>query len=163
VASLAATFGGLAAVLGVVAVVVEPLVLVLAVPFGVVAYAMWYQSSGRLARRVYAGVEERARVDGGDPGEGRRANRRRRRSRRARAQARPDGRRGDGDRARTASGGTAAITEREAYDRLGLDPGADEATIKRAYRERVKEVHPDRGGDEKAFKRVTAAYDRLTD
>ena len=51
---------------------------------------------------------------------------------------------------------------REAYRTLGVEPGADEATVKRAYRERVKVVHPDRGGDEAEFKRVTAAYDRLT-
>ncbi|WP_233571989.1 DnaJ domain-containing protein [Halosegnis longus] len=35
--------------------------------------------------------------------------------------------------------------------------------MKRAYREAVKEKHPDRGGDEEEFKDVTAAYDRLTE
>lgn len=58
------------------------------------------------------------------------------------------------------SGPTAA----EAYQTLGLDPGADESSVKRAYREKVKQVHPDAdGGDEEAFKEVTAAYERLTD
>ncbi|RNJ27484.1 J domain-containing protein [Halosegnis longus] len=42
-------------------------------------------------------------------------------------------------------------------------PDADEQAIKRAYREAVKEKHPDRGGDEEEFKDVTAAYDRLTE
>jgi hypothetical protein len=55
-------------------------------------------------------------------------------------------------------------TAAEAYRTLGLDPGADESSIKRAYREKVKQVHPDAdGGDEEAFKEVTAAYERLTD
>jgi curved DNA-binding protein CbpA len=41
---------------------------------------------------------------------------------------------------------------------------ADESAIKRAYRRKVKEVHPDTdGGDEEQFKRVTRAYERLTD
>jgi curved DNA-binding protein CbpA len=52
----------------------------------------------------------------------------------------------------------------EAYRRLDLDPTADEAAVREAYRERVKEVHPDAAdGDEETFKRVTAAYERLTD
>jgi curved DNA-binding protein CbpA len=52
----------------------------------------------------------------------------------------------------------------EAYRTLGLDPGTDEAAVRAAYRQRVKEVHPDRpSGDEDEFKRVTRAYERLTD
>jgi curved DNA-binding protein CbpA len=36
--------------------------------------------------------------------------------------------------------------------------------VRAAYRDRVKEVHPDTdAGDEEAFKSVTAAYERLTD
>jgi hypothetical protein len=83
----------------------------------------------------------------------------------------PRGRRaaGDGvgrrrDRANRARVGPEAdeITEREAYDRLGLDPDADTDAVKRAYREKVKEVHPDtEGGDEDAFKRIKTAYERL--
>jgi len=45
-----------------------------------------------------------------------------------------------------------------AFAELGLDPDADAATVKRAYRDRAKEVHPDAGGDEDAFKRVQEAY-----
>lgn len=52
----------------------------------------------------------------------------------------------------------------EARRVLGVDPGDGEETVRRAYRERVKEVHPDSpDGDPEAFKRVTAAYERLTD
>lgn len=46
-----------------------------------------------------------------------------------------------------------------AYEVLGLPSGADEAAVRRAYRRRVKEVHPDHGGDEREFQRVQAAYD----
>lgn len=168
VAGLTATFGGLAALLGVVGVVLEPLVLVLAVPFGIVAYAMWYQASGRLARRVYRGVEARARTNDGSDRRDRRE--RRARSRQARqARQRVDGgrrsheRRQRRRRERPPGAREPTLGEREAYARLGLEPGADEATVREAYRDRVKDVHPDRGGDEEAFKRVTAAYERLTE
>ena len=46
-----------------------------------------------------------------------------------------------------------------AFDVLGLSPGADEAAVRRAYRRRVKAVHPDHGGDEREFRRLQAAYD----
>ncbi|PSP40370.1 hypothetical protein BRC63_05770 [Halobacteriales archaeon QH_10_70_21] len=46
-----------------------------------------------------------------------------------------------------------------AYDVLGLPHGADEEAVRRAYRRRVKEVHPDQGGDEEEFQRVQEAYD----
>ena len=46
-----------------------------------------------------------------------------------------------------------------AYDVLGLPSGADEEAVRRAYRRRVKEVHPDQGGDEEEFQRVQEAYD----
>ncbi len=45
---------------------------------------------------------------------------------------------------------------------LGVDPDADPETIEAAYRRRVKETHPDQGGSVEAFRRVTAAYDTLT-
>ncbi|MGZ0748054.1 J domain-containing protein [Haloparvum sp. AD34] len=45
-----------------------------------------------------------------------------------------------------------------AFDVLGLSKSADVDEVKRAYRERVKEVHPDQGGDEAEFKRVREAY-----
>ena len=55
-------------------------------------------------------------------------------------------------------------SEREAYEALGLDPSASDEAVRRAYRARVKEVHPDTdGGDEEAFKRVNRAYEQLRD
>jgi hypothetical protein len=46
----------------------------------------------------------------------------------------------------------------EAFAVLGLQAGASEADVRRAYREKVKEAHPDHGGDEDEFKRVREAY-----
>jgi hypothetical protein len=45
-----------------------------------------------------------------------------------------------------------------AFATLGLSPDADVETVTQAYRERVKEVHPDHGGDEETFRRVREAY-----
>lgn len=46
-----------------------------------------------------------------------------------------------------------------AFAELGVPAGASEQEVKAAYRERVKQVHPDQGGDEQAFKRICEAYD----
>jgi hypothetical protein len=46
-----------------------------------------------------------------------------------------------------------------AYAVLGVPSGAGEDTLRRAYRERVKEVHPDHGGDQEEFRKVREAYD----
>ncbi|MBV0923269.1 J domain-containing protein [Halomicroarcula limicola] len=48
--------------------------------------------------------------------------------------------------------------EVQAYAELGLRQGATVDEVKSAYRDRVKEVHPDHGGDEDEFKRVREAY-----
>jgi hypothetical protein len=45
-----------------------------------------------------------------------------------------------------------------AFAELDLDRNADAAEVKHAYRERVKETHPDQGGDEESFRRVREAY-----
>ena len=45
-----------------------------------------------------------------------------------------------------------------AFEALGLPPGADEDDVERAYREQVKEVHPDQGGSREEFTRVREAY-----
>ncbi|WP_370518522.1 J domain-containing protein [Natronomonas sp. CBA1123] len=66
-------------------------------------------------------------------------------------------------RRRADVGPSPGLSRAEAYRRLGLDTDADEGEIKRAYRERIKEAHPDRGGDEAEFKRLTEAYETLTE
>ncbi|MDZ5811140.1 J domain-containing protein [Halorubrum sp. AD140] len=45
-----------------------------------------------------------------------------------------------------------------AFAELDVARDADAAEVKRAYRDRVKETHPDQGGDEESFRRVREAY-----
>jgi ferredoxin len=45
------------------------------------------------------------------------------------------------------------------FEILGIDPDANETEIVRAYRQRVKEAHPDHGGSAREFQRVKAAYE----
>lgn len=47
------------------------------------------------------------------------------------------------------------------FEILDVDPDADDDEIVRAYRERVKAVHPDHGGSIREFLRVQEAYDRI--
>jgi len=47
------------------------------------------------------------------------------------------------------------------FDVLGIDVDADDDEIRRAYRERVKEVHPDQGGSLEEFQLVRRAYTAL--
>ena len=61
----------------------------------------------------------------------------------------------------TDGGESGAATTRSvtaAFSRLGLHPTADTDEVKAAYRERVKEVHPDHGGDGEEFRRLQEAY-----
>lgn len=49
------------------------------------------------------------------------------------------------------------------YDLLDLPRDASAEDVKRAYRRKAREHHPDAGGDEEAFKAVTHAYQVLSD
>lgn len=49
------------------------------------------------------------------------------------------------------------------YDTLGLQKNATDAEIKKAYRSMAMKHHPDRGGDEKTFKKIAQAYECLSD
>lgn len=51
----------------------------------------------------------------------------------------------------------------EAFEHLGLSTAADADEVKTAYRDRVKEIHPDHGGDRKEFERVREAYTTAKD
>ncbi|WP_439028710.1 J domain-containing protein [Haloarchaeobius sp. DT45] len=46
----------------------------------------------------------------------------------------------------------------QAFQALGLPPSASTEEVRSAYRERVKEAHPDHGGSEESFKQVREAY-----
>ena len=171
VVGLAGAFVGMTALLLIGGVVLHPIALALAVPFGAVSYFLWYHATGRLhdqARRSAeaAGPTERERArqraraeanrerayraagtDGGRGATGRRGG--------ARG---PGGARDPRDRAPAAD----RMTEREAYETLGLDRTADGEAVRRRYRERAKRLHPDgEDGDEEDFKELNEAYEVL--
>ena len=162
---LAAVFAGLTVLLVVVALAKQPFLLALALPFGATTYFLWYHASGRLAdraRTVPRGERERGPRFGSEPGAGARfrggADRREEfdpRSRVAGEEARGRG----GRRSARPPPSLAA-----AYRTLDLEPGASEEAVRRAYRAKVKRVHPDTDtGDEERFKAVNRAYERLTE
>jgi curved DNA-binding protein CbpA len=45
---------------------------------------------------------------------------------------------------------------------LGVPPGAPPDAVRRAYRRKLKEVHPDPGGSDEAVRQVVEAYRTLT-
>lgn len=49
------------------------------------------------------------------------------------------------------------------YDVLGVEPTADTATIRKAYRKRSKKTHPDAGGSVAAQQQLNRAHALLTD
>ena len=60
------------------------------------------------------------------------------------------------------------MSERDYYEVLGIDKGADEAKIKKAYKRLAMKYHPDRNADDKSgaetkFKEVRKAYDVISD
>ncbi len=64
-----------------------------------------------------------------------------------------------GGGARPASGGK--MTEEEAYQVLGLQPGASADDISRSHRSLMKKLHPDQGGSTYLAARVNEAKDTL--
>jgi len=174
---IAVVFGGLTVVLTAVGLLINPAVLFLALMFGASTYFMYYHLSGKMAASLYERVERQAAQNTGNarrggfgagPREEWEPPRDSRRARRSRATQGGQRRR---QRSQTASGRqrrqrvqSSGPSPAEAYKRLGLDPDADQSTIKRAYREKVKDVHPDTdSGSEAEFKQVQAAYETLTD
>ncbi|MBI4953670.1 MAG: J domain-containing protein, partial [Myxococcales bacterium] len=53
-----------------------------------------------------------------------------------------------------------AAAPESAWPILGVARDATAEELKRAFRKRALETHPDRGGDAAAFRRVQAAYER---
>ncbi len=157
------------------AIAISPALLILAAIFAAVAYGLYYQASGRLLARMYRGVERRAAVnraqrrrqsDRGGFGAGPREEwtppRQEQRQRARRQRVRQEQRR----RQQQARGGVQQSRQsvRQASQVLGVSPDADDSAVRRAYRERIKEVHPDAdSGDEEEFKRVQEAYEVLNE
>jgi len=60
------------------------------------------------------------------------------------------------------------VAKKDYYESLNVSREADESEIKRAYRQKAKELHPDRNPDNRAqaeerFKRIAEAYEVLSD
>lgn len=56
---------------------------------------------------------------------------------------------------------SSALTEKEAYEVLGLAPGASVDEIRAAHRRLIKRLHPDSGGSAFLASKLNEAKDRL--
>ena len=53
------------------------------------------------------------------------------------------------------------VKETELYDIIGIQPSSTKDEIKKAYRNKAKILHPDKGGDPDQFKKLSSAYEIL--
>lgn len=62
-----------------------------------------------------------------------------------------------------ADDGHVVAAEQPAHAILGVDPDADEFTVRAAYKEKVQELHPDKGGTSEEFQRLQSAREEVLD
>ena len=59
--------------------------------------------------------------------------------------------------------GNKKVDNNKFYNSLGVQKNASNDEIKKAYRKKAMEHHPDRGGNEETFKEISKCYEVLSD
>lgn len=67
----------------------------------------------------------------------------------------------DDTRGKSTPPGAGGMSTKEAYQILGLEPGASAADVREAHRRLIKQVHPDRGGSAALAAKINEAKDRI--
>jgi len=68
---------------------------------------------------------------------------------------------GSADAGTGEAAGSGPMSREEAYQVLGLEPGADAESVRKAYRRLMQHAHPDKGGSPYIAAKINAAKDLL--